>query len=251
VTPWHAGVMAGVAAGLAVAVATFAGSSAAAAQGQLKALAGEAQGAGATDCDRLAQPPRAAMGGLPALAEGVSFADLRWPGARAACAKAMADAPSEVRFVAFAARAADKGGDQKTAAQLYRAAADEGYPLAQTNLGVMYEDGQGGLARSDREAERLYRLAADQGFPAGQASLATFYVSGRGGLRRDDREAVRLWRLAADSGNAQAQNNLGKMYAEGRGGALRDLSEAARLWRLAADGGVAEARSNLRKVGRH
>lgn len=209
-----------------------------------------AQGTGVTDCDRLAQPPRAAMGALPALVDGVSFAELRWPGARPACAKAMADAPGEVRFVAFAARAADKGGDQRTAAQLYRAAADEGYPLAQTNLGVMFEQGQGGLAKSDREAERLYRLAADQGFPAAQASLANFYALGRGGLRRDDREAVRLFRLAADSGNAQAQNNLGKLYAEGRGGLPRNLDEAARWWRLAADGGVEEARGNLRKSGR-
>ena len=62
-----------------------------------------------TECDRLAQPTRAAMGNLPALVDGVSRADLRWPAARAACASAMEQAPSEVRFVAFAARAADKG----------------------------------------------------------------------------------------------------------------------------------------------
>ena len=209
-----------------------------------------AQRIGVTDCERLAQPPRAAGGGLPALTDGASFAELRWPGARPACAKAMADAPGEVRIAAFAARAADKGGDQMTAAQLYRAAADEGYPLAQTKLGVMFEAGQGDLAKSDREAERLYRLAADQDFPAAQASLATFYVLGRGGLRRDDREAARLFRLAADSGNAQAQNNLGKLYAEGRGGLPRNLDEARRWWQLAADGGVEEARGNLRKSGR-
>ena len=243
---WYAGAVAAAT----VATLACAGPVPAAAQGQPKAPAGEAQGAGATDCDRLAQPPRAAMGGLPALADGVSFADLRWPAARAACAKAMADAPGEVRFVAFAARAADKGGDQKTAAQLYRAAADEGYPLAQTNLAVMYEVGQGGLAKSDREAERLYRLAADQGYPPGQANLATFYITGRGGLRRDDREAVRLCQLAADTGNAQAQNNLAKMYAEGRGGLPRDMNEAVRVWRLAEEGGAEEARGNLRKAGR-
>lgn len=222
----------------------------AAQSGQLKAPVDDAPAAAPTECDRLAQPPRAAMVPLPALAEGVSYSELRWPAARAACARAMADAPGEVRFVAFAARAADKGGDLRTAAQLYRAAADEGYPLAQTNLGVMHEGGQGGLARSDREAERLYRLAAEQGFPAGQASLGTFYVAGRGGLRRDDREAARLFRLAADAGNAQAQNNLGKLYAEGRGGLPRDVDEAARWWRMAADGGVEEARGNLRKAGR-
>lgn len=231
--------------------AIFAPAGPAAAQpGEIKAGVRSPGDAMVTDCDRLAQPPRDAMAPLPALVDGVSFKDLRWPGARAACAQAMTDAPGEVRFVAFAARAADKGGDLRTAAQLYRAAAEEGYPLAQTNLGVMYEAGQGGLARSDRDAERLYRLAADQGFPAGQASLGTFYVSGRGGLRRDDREAVRLFRLAADAGNVQAQNNLGKLYAEGRGGLPRDLDEAARWWRMAADGGVEEARNNLRKAGR-
>ena len=216
---------------------------------QVGLAAGAPSPAPVTECDRLAQPLRSAMGSLPTLAEGVSFAALRWPAARPACAKAMADAPGEVRFVAFAARAADKGGDQKTAAQLYRAAADEGYPLAQTNLGVMYENGEGGLAKSDREAERLYRAAAEAGFPAAQASLGTFYVSGRGGLRRDDREAARLFRLAADNGNAQAQNNLGKLYAEARG-VPRDMDEATRLWRLAAEGGVEEARGNLRKAGR-
>ncbi len=237
-------------AALVVTTLGFASGSQAADSGQPKAPVEKAQGAGVTDCDRLAQPLRSAMGGLPALADGVSVADLRWPGARAACAKAMADAPGEVRFVAFAARAADKGGDQKTAAQLYRAAADEGYPLAQANLAVMYENGQGGLPHDEKQAERLYRLAADQGFPAAQASLGTFYVMGRGGLRRDDREAVRLFRLAADTGNTQAENNLGKMYAEGRG-VPRDLDEAARLWRLAADGGAEEARNNLRKLGRH
>jgi len=206
--------------------------------------------AGVTECDRLAQPTRAAMGNLPALVDGVSLAEMRWPAARAACARAMEEAPSEVRFVAFAARAADKGGDARTAARLYRAAADEGYPLAQVNLGVMYEGGEGGLGRDDREAARLYRLAADQGYPAGQASLGTFLLAGRGGLRRNEAEAARLWRLAADAGNAQAQNNLGKLYAEGRGGLRRDMNEAARLWRLAAEGGVAEARNNLRRAGR-
>ena len=205
----------------------------------------------ATDCDRLAQPLRAAMGNLPALVDGVDYASLRWPAARAACARAMEEAPGEVRFVAFAGRAADKGGDAMAAARFYRAAADEGYPLAQTNLGVMYERGEGGLRRDDREAARLYQLAADQNFPAGQASLGTFYMAGRGGLRRDEAQAARLWRLAADAGNAQAQNNLGKLYAEGRGGLRRDMDEAAQLWRSAAEGGVVEARNNLRRAGRN
>ncbi len=201
------------------------------------------------ECDRLAQPPRQTLGRLPALAEGVGYTALRAPAARAACARAMAEAPDEARFVAYAGRAASKGGDAPEAARLYRLAAERGNALAQNNLGAMYATGEGRLPRDLREAERLYRKAADQGFPSGQANLGAFYATGQAGLARDDREAVRLWQQAAEQEDAQAQNNLAKMYAEGRGGLRRDLREAGRLWRLAAEQGNAEARGNLRKAG--
>lgn len=200
------------------------------------------------ECDRLAQPPRQSLGRLPAYAEGVGYATLRAAAARTACARAMAEAPAEMRFVAYAARAADKGGDTREAARLYRIAAEGGNALAQNNLGSMLEAGEGSLPRNLREAERLYRLAADQGFPAGQANLGTLYAAGRG-VARDDREAVRLFQLAAEQEDAQAQTGLGVMYAEGRGGLQRDTREAARMWRLAADQGSVEARNNLRKLG--
>lgn len=217
----------------------------------LAALPGVAQPAGAPEheCDRLAQPPRQAMGRLPAFAEGVGYATLRAGAARTACAQAMTQAPAEMRFVAYAARAADKGGDPREAARLYRIAAEGGNALAQNNLGAMLEAGEGALPRNPREAARLYRLAADQGFPAGQANLGTLYAFGRGGLARDDREAVRLFQMAAEQEDAQAQTGLGVMYAEGRGGLPRDTREAARMWRLAADQGSVEARNNLRKLG--
>lgn len=202
------------------------------------------------DCDRLAQPLRAAMGSLPVYADGVSNADLHWPAARAACDRARAEYPGEVRFVAYAGRVAAKAGDIREAARLYRAAADEGNAMAQNNLGSFYEKGEAGLAHDDREAARLYRLAADQGDPDSQANLGALYSEGRGGLRRNDAEAVRLWKLASDTGNISGQTNLGVMYATGRGGLRRDLSEATRLWRLAAAGGSTEARNNLRKIGR-
>ena len=219
--------------------------------GVLTAEAAAAMRVGAPEheCDRLAQPPRQTMGRLPALTDGVSYGALLWPAARTACAHAMAEQPGEVRFLAYAARAADKGGDAREAARLYRLAADQGNALAQTNLGVMHANGEGGLPRSEREAARLYRLAADQDHPAGQANLGVLYATGHGGLARDDREAVRLWQLAAEHEDAQAQNNLGRMYAEGRGGLPRDTREAARMWRLAADQGNPEARNNLRKLG--
>ena len=108
------------------------------------------------ECDRLAQPPRQTMGKLPVFAEGVGYATLRGPAARTACTRAMAENPDELRFVVYAARAADKAGDPREAVRLYRQAADRGNPLAQNNLGAMYEAGEGMLPRNDREAERLY-----------------------------------------------------------------------------------------------
>ena len=204
-----------------------------------------------TECDTLAQPTKAAFGPLPSLVDGVRLSSLRWPAARAACAKAMGDYPGEVRFVAYAGRAAEKGGDVREAVRLYKAAADEGNPVAENNLGALYERGDGGIGRNPKEAEHYYRLASDQGYPSAQSNLGSLYALGSGGLPRNDREAVRLWQIAADAGDMGAQNNMGKMYAEGRGGLPRDMGQAVRMWRLAADAGSAEAQNNLRKAGRN
>lgn len=201
------------------------------------------------DCDTLAQPLRQTMGPLPVYADGVAYDDLRWPAARKACERARTEFPDEVRFVAYAARAADKAGDSREAVRLYRAAADEGNALAQSNLGSMYYNGTGGLRRDDQEAARLLHLAAEQGLPEGQANLGLLYATGRG-LARNDAEAVRLWQLSAAQESILGQTNLGKMHAEGRGSLPRDLNEAVRLWRLSAARGDAVARGNLRKAGR-
>ena len=85
------------------------------------------------------------------------------------------------------------------------------YPTAQADLGAMYEDGRGGLAKDDREAARLYKLAADQGYAEGQNKLGIFYRDGRGGLEKDEHEAVRLFRLAAAQGSDSAKRNLAQL----------------------------------------
>jgi TPR repeat protein len=134
--------------------------------------------------------------------------------------------------------------DEAQAVRLYRLAADQGSAVGQTNLGFMHANGRGGV-KDDAEAVRLYRLAADQGYPRAWSNLGFMYEQGRGGLAKDDAEAVRLYRLATDQGYAQAQNNLGAMYANGRGGLVKDDAEAVRLYRLAADQGNAQAQNNL------
>ena len=106
-------------------------------------------------------------------------------------------------------------GDYKTAFSEWRSSANQGDAAAQTNLGVMYENGTGVL-KDYKEAVKWYRKSADQGRASGQYNLALMYEDGKGVLQ-DYKEAVKLYRKAADQGHALAQNNLGLMYANGKG----------------------------------
>src|SRR5450759_4601026 len=58
--------------------------------------------------------------------------------------------------------AAYNRGDYATALRLFRPLADQGVAIAQNNLGVLYEKGQG-LPQNYAEGAKWYRLAADQG----------------------------------------------------------------------------------------
>ena len=116
--------------------------------------------------------------------------------------------------------------DYATAIQEWTPLAEAGHARAQTNLGYMYEYGEG-VSQDYAEAVRLYQLAADQGNAGAQTSLGVMYKNGQG-VSQDYAEAVRWYRLAADQGNALAQNNLGIMYHKGRG-VLQD-NVMAHMW---------------------
>jgi hypothetical protein len=79
-----------------------------------------------------------------------------------------------------------------------RAAAEQGYALAQHGLGFMYFQGE--CTKADPvEAARWFRLAADQGLAGSQATLATMYEKGVG-VERDAAEAAK-WRALAEKGS--------------------------------------------------
>jgi TPR repeat protein len=59
------------------------------------------------------------------------------------------------------ARALHKADNTAEAPRWYRKAAEQGHAAAQFNLGSMYENGEGGLAK-EAEAARWYRKAAEQ-----------------------------------------------------------------------------------------
>jgi TPR repeat protein len=134
--------------------------------------------------------------------------------------------------------------DAQQLSQLQRDAL-QGSAIAQNNLGVLYREGRGGLAKDDVEAARLFKLAASQGNVPAQVNLGAFYGTGRGGLPKDEAEALRLYRLAAAKNDARAQNNIGSYYQNGRGGLPKDDREAARYYKLSADQGDVAAQSSL------
>ncbi len=101
------------------------------------------------------------------------------------------------------------------AASWYRKAAARGLAAAQSNLGVMYDKGQG-VPENHAEASKWYRLAADQGDADAQFNLGVMYFYGRG-LPKDYAETVKWFHRASERGQASAEFNLGVIYAKGQG----------------------------------
>ncbi len=73
----------------------------------------------------------------------------------------------------------------------------------------MYYQGQG-IPRDYKTAAKLYRLAAEQGDADGQTGLGLMYEYGLG-VPQNDEAAAKWYKFAAEQGNAYAQNNLKKL----------------------------------------
>ena len=110
---------------------------------------------------------------------------------------------------------AAQSGDFATALKEWKPLAGQGDADAQTNLGLMYQNGWG-VPQDDKEAVYWYKLAAEQGDEKAQYNLGVMYDVGDG-VPQDDKEAVRWYTLAAEQEHAKAQYNLGVMYALGEG----------------------------------
>jgi len=123
--------------------------------------------------------------------------------------------------------AAYRKGDYANALQIYRPLAEQGLAVAQFNVGLMYDMGQGVL-HNYSEAVKWYRRAADQGRPDAQYQLGHLHYK-----REQYAEAAKWFRLAADQGRADAQSNLGAMYAEAEG-VPQDFVQALKWFILAA-----------------
>ncbi|MGB8275345.1 MAG: tetratricopeptide repeat protein [Alphaproteobacteria bacterium] len=86
-------------------------------------------------------------------------------------------------------------GDYATAMRLLQPLADQGNAGAQSNLGLMYANGQG-VSQDHSEAMKWFRKAAGQGVAEAQFNLGLMYGNGLG-LPQDYVQAHKWYNLAA------------------------------------------------------
>ena len=138
--------------------------------------------------------------------------------------------------------AAAMAGDMQTAWDIWKPLADAGDARAQSNIGVMYDQGQV-VAEDDAEAVRWLTLSAEGGFPTGQFNLANMYKNGAG-VVQNLTLAVRWYQAAARQGHPQAQMALMQALYFGNG-VSRDHAKAYMWLVIAAEAGFAGAADNL------
>lgn len=128
------------------------------------------------------------------------------------------------------------------AAKLYQKAADVEYDFAQSALGYLYQHGLG-VQKDIAEAARLYQLSADQGNYLGQYNLACLCETGNG-VPVDHEKAFHYYRLSAKQNYSYALLNLGRCYNLGLGTDF-NASLAFHYYQLAANQGLSLAVNNL------
>jgi len=99
----------------------------------------------------------------------------------------------------------------------------EGFDIEENHF-VSVDDG---VPENDIEAVRWFRLAAEQGYDLAQFNLGNMYRDGDG-VPENDVEAVKWYRLAAEQGQVNAQNELGLLYSSGVGVPENDVK--AYVW---------------------
>jgi len=103
---------------------------------------------------------------------------------------------------------AAKAGDYATAIKEWKPLAEQGDAQAQSNLGAMYDKGEGVL-QDYAEAVKWYRLSAEQGDAYAQYALGVMYEFGEGVLQ--DNVTAHMW------------YNIASANGDGNAGEFRDM----------------------------
>jgi uncharacterized protein len=115
-------------------------------------------------------------------------------------------------------------GDYVAAAKEWQPLADQGDPVAQYNLGLLFLDGHG-VPQSPAQAVDWFRRAAEQGYAPAQHNLGAMYGSGQG-IKRDYVQAYKWLNLCAAKGYAGCASQRDLIAKKLKG---PQLAEAQRL----------------------
>ncbi len=105
--------------------------------------------------------------------------------------------------------------DKIEAFQWFMKSAEQGYPSALYQVGIMYRDGLGTTRDYYKMAEFLEK-ASDSGSVSALTLLADIYFQGKL-LPKDDKKAFDLYLKAAELGNGKSQYQTAVMYRDGVG----------------------------------
>jgi hypothetical protein len=120
----------------------------------------------------------------------------------------------------------------------YHKAAEQGYAVAQNNMGAMYEQGRG-VAQDYAAAARWYRKAAEQGLAVAQLSIGGLYEQGHG-VAQDAVQALMWVTLAAASLPAgeeyhrTAVERMNQLSAQMTPAQIEEAKRRAREWKPTA-----------------
>lgn len=143
---------------------------------------------------------------------------------------------------------AARRGDYAVAQRELRPLAEEGNPVAQYNMGIMYAQGHG-VEQDKAQAVAWFRKAAEQELAQAQSIMGTVYARGMG-VEQDFAEAARWYLRAAEQNDTASQYALGVLYANGQG-VTKDYSDAYFWFAVAAARNYAPAKESLSQVQRY
>ena len=141
--------------------------------------------------------------------------------------------------------AAYERNDYVTALREFLPLARQGNPLAQFNVGLIYQHGLG-VKPDLAEAIKWYERAAENDDAQAQRVIGDMYIEGVWG-NADYATAAQWYKLAAEFGDAEAQRKLGALYLQGQG-VERNRDTAMKWLRLSGKQDDAVARRLLNET---
>jgi len=129
-------------------------------------------------------------------------------------------------------------GDYQQAFKIWQPLATQDNALAQSNLGILYENGWG-VKQDAEKAFFWYQKSAELGQMDAQHNLATLYQQGNG-VEQDLNKAGFWYEKAAKKGHGDSQVILGVMYQE-----IEEYQQAAYWFNKAMKLNVEGAQKNL------